>query len=125
MVAISSFLRLRIALIRAGVLRIKYAGKSFIANGNLHPERWEVSMKANVKDQGVDEIFSKVGPDATPMFDHSASNPTGRASSEATSAATAGDGEDEELDEEDDDAAELEEDDESNETEDVEDEAGV
>ncbi len=49
------------------------------------------------------------------MFDNSASNPTEHASSEATNAATAVDGEDERLEEEDDDAAELEEDDEENE----------
>jgi hypothetical protein len=85
----------------------------------------EVSMKTNAKDQGVEGILSKIGPDATAMFDNSASNPTERASSKATSAATAVDGEDKELDEEDDDAAELEQDDEFNEAEDVEDEAGV
>jgi hypothetical protein len=60
------------------------------------------------RDQDFDEIFSKVGPDATATFDNSASNPTEHASSEATSAATADDGEDESLEEED-----------------VEDEAGV
>ena len=49
------------------------------------------------KDQDFDEIFSKIGPDATATFDNSASNPTEHASSEATNAATAVDGEDEEL----------------------------
>jgi hypothetical protein len=77
------------------------------------------------RDQDFDEIFSKVGPDATATFDNSGSNPTEHASSEATSAATADDGEDESLEEEDDDAAALEEDDEEDEEEDVEDEAGV
>jgi hypothetical protein len=77
------------------------------------------------RDQDFDELFSKIGPDSTATFDNSASNPTEHASSEATNAATAGDGEDEELEEEDDDAAALEEDDEGNEEEDVEDEAGV
>ena len=74
------------------------------------------------KDQDFDEILSEIGPDATAMFDNSASDPTEHASSEATNAATAVDDEDE-LD--DDEAAELEEDDELNEEEDVEDEAGV
>jgi hypothetical protein len=69
--------------------------------------------------------LSKIGPDATATFDHSASNPTEHASSEATNVATAFDGDDEELEEEDDAAAALEEDDEENEEEDVEDEAGV
>jgi hypothetical protein len=78
------------------------------------------------KDQDFDSIMSKIGPDATATFDNSASNPTEHASSEATNAATAVDGDDdEELEEEDDDAAEEEEDDEEDEEEDVEDEAGV
>ena len=77
------------------------------------------------KDQGFDEILSRIGPDATAMFDNSPSNPTEHASSEATNAATADDGEDEDLEEEDDDDAALEEDDELDEEEDVEDEAGV
>jgi hypothetical protein len=77
------------------------------------------------KDQDFDEMLSKIGPDATATFDYSPSNPTEHASSEATNAATAVDGEDEVLDEEDDDAAALEEDDELDEEEDVEDEAGV
>jgi len=41
------------------------------------------------KDQDFDEILSKIGPDATATFDHSPSNPTEHASSEATNAATA------------------------------------
>jgi hypothetical protein len=82
-------------------------------------------MADSLKDQGFDEILRKIGPDATAMFDHSASNPTEHASSEATAAATGGDDDDEELEEEDDDAADEEEDDEENEQEDVEDEAGV
>ena len=77
------------------------------------------------KDQDFDEILSKIGPDATAMFDNSASNPTEYASSEATNAATAVDGDDEELEDEDDAAAAEEEDDEEDEEEDVEDEAGV
>jgi hypothetical protein len=77
------------------------------------------------RDQDFDEIFSKVGLDATATFDNSASTPTEHASSEATNAATAVDGEDEELEEKDDDAAALEEDAEEDEEEDVEDEAGV
>jgi hypothetical protein len=77
------------------------------------------------RDQDFDELFSKVGPDVTATFDNSASNPTEHASSEATNAATAVDGEDESLEEEDDDAAALEEDDEEDEEDDVEDEAGV
>jgi hypothetical protein len=77
------------------------------------------------KDQDFDEILREIGPDATATFDNSPSNPTEHASSEATNAATAVDGEDEALEEEDDDAAELEEDDEEDEEEDVEDEAGV
>jgi hypothetical protein len=75
------------------------------------------------KNQSFDELLSKVGPDATAMFDNSASNPTEHASSEATNAAV--DGEDERLEEEDDDAAELEEDDEENEEINIEDEAGL
>jgi hypothetical protein len=75
--------------------------------------------------QGFDDLLRNIGPDATAMFDNSASNPTEHASSEATNAATAVDGDDEDLEEEDDDAAEEEEDDEDNEEEDVEDEAGV
>ncbi len=62
------------------------------------------------------------------MFDNSESNPTEHASSEATYAATAVNGEDEEderLEEEDDDAAELEEDEEENEEINIEDEAGL
>jgi hypothetical protein len=74
------------------------------------------------RDQDFDEIFSKIGPDATATFDNSASAPTEHASSEAT---TAVDGADEELEEKDDDAAALEEDDEEDEEEDVEDKAGV
>jgi hypothetical protein len=77
------------------------------------------------KDQDFDEILSKIGPDATATFDNSPSNPTEHASSEATNAATAVDGEDEVLEDEDDDIAGLEEDDELDEEEDVEDEAGV
>jgi len=77
------------------------------------------------KNQGFDEILRKIGPDATATFDNSGSNPTEHASSEATNAATAVDGDDEELEDEDDDAAEEEEDDEDLEAEDVEDEAGV
>jgi hypothetical protein len=77
------------------------------------------------KNQGFDEILRKIGPDATATFNNSASNPTEHASSEATNAATALDGDDEQLEEEDDDAADEEEDDEENEEEDVEDEAGV
>jgi hypothetical protein len=82
-------------------------------------------MAGTSKDRSFDKILREVGPDATSTFDNSASNPTEHASSEATNAATAVDGEDEELEEEDDDAAALEEDDEGNEEEDVEDEAGV
>ena len=77
------------------------------------------------KDQGFDEILSKIGPDATATFDNSLSNPTEHASSEATNAATAVGGDDAVLEEEDDDLAALEEDDEMDEEEDVEDEAGV
>jgi hypothetical protein len=60
------------------------------------------------RDQGFDEIFTKIGPDAA-----------------GTNVATAVDGEDGELEEKDDDAAALEEDDEEDEEEDVEDKAGV
>jgi len=81
-------------------------------------------MAFALKNQGFDEILRKIGPDATATFDNSASNPTQRASSEATNAATAV-GDDEDLEEEDDDAAAEEEDDEEDEEEDVEDEAGV
>jgi hypothetical protein len=81
-------------------------------------------MAAASKNQGFDEILRDTGPDATAMFDNSASNPTKHASGEATHAATAA-GEDEDLEEEDDDAAAEEEDDEEDEEEDVEDEAGV
>jgi hypothetical protein len=81
-------------------------------------------MVDSSKNQGFDEMLRKIGPDATAMFDNSASNPTEYASSEATNAATAVD-DDEELEDEDDDAAEEEEDDEEAEEEDVEDEAGV
>jgi hypothetical protein len=77
------------------------------------------------RDQDFDEIFSKIGPDATQRFDNSVSAPTEHPSSEATTAATAVDGEDGDLEEKDDDAAALEEDDEEDEEEDVEDEAGV
>ena len=77
------------------------------------------------KDKGFDEILRNLGPDATATFDNSPSNPTEHASSEATNAATAVDGDDEELEDEDDFAAEEEEDDEENEEEDVEDKAGV
>ena len=77
------------------------------------------------KDQDFDEIWSEIGPDATAMFDNSASDPTEHASSETTNAATAFNGRDAELEEEDDDAALLEEDDELDEEEGVEDEAGV
>ena len=80
-------------------------------------------MKDSSKNQSFDEVLRKIGPDATATFDNSASNPTEHASSEATNAATAVDGEDEKLEEEDDDAAALEEDDEEHEEEDVEDEA--
>jgi hypothetical protein len=82
-------------------------------------------MADSSKNQGFDELLRKVGPDATAMFDNSASNPTEHASSEATNAATAVAGDGEDLEEEDDDAAEEEEGDEENEEEDVEDEAGV
>jgi hypothetical protein len=82
-------------------------------------------MQDASKNQSYEEILSRIGPDATAMFDSSPSNPTEHASSEATNAATVVDDEDEELEEEDDDAAALEEDDELDEEEDVEDEAGV
>lgn len=82
-------------------------------------------MTKGSKNQSFDELLGKVGSDATGMFDNSASNPTEHASSEATNAATAVDGEDERLEEEDDDAAELEEDDEENEEINIEDEAGL
>ena len=72
-------------------------------------------MADALKDQGYDELLRNIGPDATAMFDNSAGNPTEHDSSEATNAATAGNGDDEDL----------EEDDEDNEEEDVEDEAGV
>ena len=77
------------------------------------------------KDQDFDEMLSKIGPDATATFDNAPSNPTEHASSEATNAAKAVNGDDEELEEEDDDAAMLEDDDELDEEEDVEDEAGA
>jgi hypothetical protein len=77
------------------------------------------------KNRGFDEILRNIGPDATATFDNSPSDPAEHASSEATNAATAVDGDDEELEEDDDDAAAEEEDDEENEEEDVEDEAGV
>jgi hypothetical protein len=77
------------------------------------------------RDQDFEELFSKIGPDATATFDNSPSDATEDASSEATNAATAIDGRDAALEEEDDDAAMLEEDDELDEEEDVEDEAGV
>jgi hypothetical protein len=82
-------------------------------------------MRESTRNQSFDEILSEIGPDATAMFDNSASNPTEHASSEATTAATAVGAEDEKLEDEDDDAAMLEEDDELDEEEDVEDEAGV
>jgi len=86
---------------------------------------WRVFMSKVGRDHDFDEIFGKIGPDATATFDNSASTPTEHASSEATNAATAVDDEDEELEEKDDDAAELEEDDEEDEEEDVEDKARV
>jgi hypothetical protein len=82
-------------------------------------------MGNRAKNADAEDFMSKVGPDATAMFDNSESNPTEHASSEATNAATAVDGEDELLEEEDDDAAELEEDDEENEEINIEDEAGL
>jgi hypothetical protein len=90
----------------------------------MHSIQEDVMAKVG-QDQDFDEILSKIGPDATAMFDNSESNPTEHASSEATKAATAVDGEEEELEEEDDDAAAMEEDDEEAEEEDVEDEAGL
>jgi len=76
-----------------------------------------------------DETLRKLGPDATATFDNSPSNPTEHASSEATSAATAVQGDDdlddELLEDEDDDAAIDEEDDEENEGEDVADDAYI
>jgi hypothetical protein len=71
---------------------------------------------------GMDDPIRNIGPDATATFDHSSSNPTEHASSEALNATTADtdDDADEELDE---DAAEEEEDDEEDEDEDVEDAA--
>jgi hypothetical protein len=91
----------------------------------LFVETEGLKMAQASKNQGFDEILRKIGPDSTATFDSSASNPTEHASSEATNAATAVDGDDEELEDEDDDAAEEEEDDEGAEEEDVEDEAGV
>ncbi len=82
-------------------------------------------MRESSMNNNADEFLSKIGPDATAMFDNSASNPTEHASSEATNAATAVDGEDERLEEEDDDAAELEEDEEENEEINIKDEAGL
>ncbi|WP_353070213.1 hypothetical protein RBB75_08740 [Tunturibacter empetritectus] len=84
-------------------------------------------MADALNNQGFDNLLRNIGSDATATFDNSPSNPTEHASSEATSAATAvdGDQDDDELEEEDDDAAAEEEDDEDNEEEDVEDEAGV
>jgi hypothetical protein len=82
-------------------------------------------MTISMKNQSFDEPLHEIGPDATAMFDNSASSPTEHASSEATNAATAVDREDERLEEEDDDAAELEEDDEENEEINIEDEAGL
>lgn len=91
----------------------------------------DVSNPDISNDESFDEILRKVGPDATATFDNSASNPTEHASSEATNAATAVDGDDEEeernedLEDEDDDAAALEEEDEESKGEDVEDEANL
>jgi hypothetical protein len=82
-------------------------------------------MKENLENRSFDTILSGIGPDATAMFDNSASDPAEHASGEATNAGAGVDDEDEELEEEDDDAAALEEDDELDEEEDVEDEAGV
>jgi hypothetical protein len=88
-------------------------------------------MADTSKDKSFDEILRNIGPDATATFDNSPSNPTEYASSEATNAATAVEGEDEDLtnedldEEDDDDAAIEEEDDEENEGEDVEDEANL
>jgi hypothetical protein len=80
-------------------------------------------MAGASRNQSLDEILQKIGPDARSTFENSASNPTEHASSEAINAATAVHGDDEDLEEEDDDAAALEEDDEENEEVDVEDEA--
>jgi hypothetical protein len=93
-----------------------------MANASANP-----NDPTQITDQSpsFDETLRKIGPDATATFDNSPSNPTEHASSEATNAATAVEGEDETLDEEDDDAAEEEEDDEEDEEEDVDDEAGV
>jgi hypothetical protein len=84
------------------------------------------------QDLSFDETLRNIGPDATATFDNSPSNPTEHASSEATNAATAVDGDedepledDEDLEDDDDDAAEEDEDDEEDEEEDVDDEAGV
>jgi hypothetical protein len=99
------------------------ASKELRERTSVH--RWRIFMAKAGKDQDFDEILSKIGPDATATFDNSPSNPTEHASSEATNAATAIDGDDEDLEEEDDDAAALEEDNELDEEEDVEDEAGV
>ncbi|MBB5340835.1 hypothetical protein [Tunturiibacter gelidoferens] len=82
-------------------------------------------MADAIGNHGFDEMLRTIGPDATAMFDNSASDPTAHASSGAATAATARDEKDEELEEEDDDAAEEEEDEEENEEEDVKDEAGV
>jgi hypothetical protein len=82
-------------------------------------------MPNSFKDQNFDEALRNIGPDATATFDNSPSNPTEHASSEATNAATAVDGDDEDLEEEDDDAAEDEEVDEEDEEQDVEDEASL
>jgi hypothetical protein len=82
-------------------------------------------MTDTANHQNEDELLRNLGPDATATFDNSPSNPTEHASSEATNAATAVDGDDEALEDEDDFAAEEEEYDEEDEEEDVEDEAGV
>jgi hypothetical protein len=82
-------------------------------------------MESKSNDQSEDKFFSRIGPDATAMFDNLESNPAEHASGEATIAATAVDGEDERLEEADDDAAELEEDDEENEEVNIEDKAGL
>src|SRR5258707_14593427 len=71
----------------------------------------DVMAKAG-KDQDFDEILSRIGPDATATFDNSPSNPREHASSEATNAATAVDGEDGGVEGEDDAAGGLGEDDE-------------
>ena len=76
-----------------------------------------------------DETLRNLGPDATATFDNSPSNPTEHASSAATSAATAVEGDDdlenEFLEDEDDAAAIDEADDEENEGEDVADQAYI